>query len=79
MNTKIGAAYPVEYGTEVEVTCSEVGQLNSGSSWVTCNGGTSFTTAGTQPDCTRVAGTGSKLWVENTIIYEIKQYIYNEA
>jgi hypothetical protein len=55
-DVRIDTPLPVDPGTEVEVKCNEKDKLNSGSSTVTCVGGTSFKTTGNQPDCTHNAG-----------------------
>ena len=55
-HTETDTQFPVDPGTEVEVTCSGEDRLNSGSSTATCVGGTNFETVGLQPDCSRKTG-----------------------
>ena len=47
--------FPVDPGTVVEVTCTDVAAENKGSSEVTCKSDTSFTYV-TEPSC-EIAGT----------------------
>ena len=54
--------FPVDPGTMVEVTCSDSGALNKGSSKVTCASGTEFTHS-KEPSCSirgKLKGNSSK-------------------
>ena len=47
---KTTTQFPVNPGTEVEVTCSYSGAVNDGSSEITCKKGTDFTFS-KEPEC----------------------------
>jgi hypothetical protein len=60
---KTTTQFPVVPGTVVEVTCSESGAVNKGSSAVTCSRGTTFTYL-KEPSC---SNSGKSIYPKKTL------------
>ena len=72
---KTATTFPVDSGTEVELTCLYSGAENEGSSEVTCTSDTSFTHV-TEPRC-EISGTYSEFSILMMITF-VKLTVLNE-